>query len=555
MEQNNTPRPEEGSTPERETVAHLQMPTNNSPAAPSPQPEPGETTPARETMRLPKHSASAEQDLWNTSAAAEPAMPKPVASEPAVTPTEPVVTPAEPVVTPAEPALPEPVTEPVAAPVEPTLPATETMPKAEQAPVEEQRPATEPMPEMAAPMPESVPAEEPTPTAMPAEEPTNFQPIYAPASTVAPKPKKKRPGWFAVFAGMTAAALAGGAIGFTATQYYNPGGVRPSSMTAHEETKGTTKPVNSTVGAADWEAVAKEVGDTVVSLDVSTDNGQAQGSGVIISKDGHILTNNHVVAGANEIFVRFSDGRVFEGQVMGTDEATDLAVVKIKDAPKDIAVAQLGDSSTVKVGQAVAAIGNPMGLNSTLTTGVVSALDRPTQADRAGAVTNAIQIDAAINPGNSGGPVFDQQGKVIGIASSIITVKTGFNGQSAGSIGLGFAIPVNLAKNISKQLVEKGSAEHAYLGVSISNGLAKFDETRRTAAVVKTVEPETPAAKAGIKEGDNIVEIDGKKVSTATALTGFVRQYRAGDVITVKFERGGKLMETNVTLATRPDPR
>lgn len=174
MEQNNTPRPAEGSTPERETVAHLQMPTNNSPAAPSPQPEPGETTPARETMRLPKHSASVEQDLWNTSAAAEPAMPEPVASEPAVTPTEPMVAP-------AEPALPEPVTEPVAAPVEPTLPATETMPEAEQAPVEEQSPATEPMPktaapmpEMAAPMPESVPAEEPTPTAMPAEEPTNF---------------------------------------------------------------------------------------------------------------------------------------------------------------------------------------------------------------------------------------------------------------------------------------------------------------------------------------------------------------------------------------------
>ncbi|SDU77742.1 putative serine protease PepD [Arcanobacterium phocae] len=387
---------------------------------------------------------------------------------------------------------------------------------------------------------------------------SQYQPIFAPpTSFTQQKKQRRRPGWFALVAASVVAALAGAGMGIAGNSFIHPTGLRPATMTAApQHNGGTTKLVNSTVAAPDWEKVADEVGATVVSLNVTTDGGQAQGSGVIIDKSGRILTNNHVVAGATKLFVMFSDGRVFEGHVMGTDEATDLAVVELVDPPKDLAVAQLGDSSDLNVGQAVAAIGNPMGLDSTLTTGVISALDRPTQADQgANVVTNAIQIDAAINPGNSGGPVFDQQGKVIGIASSIITVKTSFGGQGAGSIGLGFAIPVNLAKNISSQLIEKGSAEHAYLGVTITNGLAKFDDTRRTAATIKTVEPGTPAAKAGLKEDDNIVEVNGRKVSTATALTGYIRQYRSGDVVNVKIERGGKLMEVDVTLATRPDPR
>lgn len=374
---------------------------------------------------------------------------------------------------------------------------------------------------------------------------------------VARQPRQKsKPGWTALIAASIVAALVGGGIGIGANDFFNHPGPRPATMRAEESPSGTTQLVDSSVGAADWQAVAKEVGTTVVSLDVTSDTGQSQGSGVIIDDEGHILTNNHVVSGANELFVMFSDGRVFEGDIVGTDEATDLAVVAIKDAPTDLAVARLGSSAALQVGQSVAAIGNPMGLDSTLTTGVISALDRPTQADRgANVVTNAIQIDAAINPGNSGGPVFDQQGRVIGIASSIITVKTSFSGQGGGSIGLGFAIPIDLAKNVAQQLIDTGHAEHAFLGVTISNGLAKFDGTRRTSATVKTVEPGTPADKAGLREGDNIIEVDGRKVSTATALTGYVRQYRSGDAINLKLERDGELLEVDVTLAAREDPR
>ncbi|QJC21304.1 S1C family serine protease [Arcanobacterium buesumense] len=418
-----------------------------------------------------------------------------------------------------------------------------------------------------APYTQPVDSYQPAANAQPAWEPpmqwqprpqTQNQPLYAPPA-ILEQPRgvqRKRPGWVALVAASVAAALAGAGIALGGSTLLNPGGMRPASMPEPQANAGTTKLVDSSVGAPDWEKVADEVGATVVSLDVNTDSGQAQGSGVIIDEKGHILTNNHVVSGANELYVMFSDGRVFDARIIGTDEATDLAVVELIDPPSDLTVAQLGDSSALNVGQSVAAIGNPMGLDSTLTTGVISALDRPTQADRgANVVTNAIQIDAAINPGNSGGPVFDQQGKVIGIASSIITVKTSFSGQGGGSIGLGFAIPVNLAKNISSQLIEKGSAEHAYLGVSIGNGLAKFDASKRMAAQVKTVELGTPAAQAGIKEGDNIIEVNGRKVSTATALTGFIRQYRAGDVVNLKLERDGKLMEVDVTLATRPDPR
>lgn len=361
--------------------------------------------------------------------------------------------------------------------------------------------------------------------------------------------QRRRPGWAALIAASIAAALAGGGIGIGTTSLMDD---NPRPATLPTTSGGTTSVVTSTAPAPDWQAVADEVGNSVVAIDVTSPDGQSQGSGVIIDSGGLILTNEHVVAGAENLFVTLADSRVFEATTVGEDQATDLAVIELKDAPDDLTVAQLGDSTELSVGQPVAAIGNPMGLASTLTTGVISALDRPTQPSSGdGAITNAIQLDAAINPGNSGGPVFDAQGRVVGIASSIISVAS--DSRSAGSIGLGFAIPINLAKNISAQLIENGVAEHAYLGVTITNGLAEYDSTRRQGAEINSVQPGTPADLAGIQAGDVIIDIDGRAVPTSISLTGYVRQYISGDVVTLTLERDGALLEVDVTLATKQD--
>nr|WP_239539219.1 trypsin-like peptidase domain-containing protein [Arcanobacterium pluranimalium] len=334
-------------------------------------------------------------------------------------------------------------------------------------------------------------------------------------------------------------------------------GSRPVSVA---EGKPNVKPVVDAKGdTPDWGAVSEAVGPSVVAINADSRRGEAAGSGVIFDKSGHILTNNHVIAGAEKITVTLTDGRVIEAKVAGTDPATDLAVITLASIPQDLTVAALGDSTRVKVGDPVAAIGNPLGLSSTMTTGIVSALNRPVQTsganeqtgERTRVVTNAIQIDAAVNPGNSGGPIFDAQGRVIGIASSIATLSGG-SGQ-AGSIGLGFAIPINLAEDIAKQLVEKGVAEHAFLGVSIADGVAQYKGTSKLGAEVKSVENGTPAAAAKLQVGDVITAMNGHPVTSAASLTGYTRQHRSGEKVTLTFERNGDLQEVDVTLATRQD--
>ena len=377
--------------------------------------------------------------------------------------------------------------------------------------------------------------------------------------------RRRGPGWFALVASAVVASLlgAGGAVG--AVKYLDSGSGSPSSHTSAAPTAiatgDTTQTVNSTGQAPDWEAVSAAVSNAVVSIAIATNNGNALGSGVIFDKDGHIITNNHVVAGASQIQVTLADGRVYDAETTGTDPATDLAVIQLKDAPDNLTVAQLGDSDKLATGQDVMAIGNPLGLSSTVTTGIISALDRPVvnsqNEDGSGGsavYTNAIQIDAAINPGNSGGPLFDEKGRVIGITSSIATMGNSSSGEGgSGSIGIGFAIPVKLADKVAKQLIESGAATHAYLGVSLDTDGATADGEKRAGAKITSVEGGSPADKAGLKKGDVVIAIDGKTTSQGSALTGYVRQYSANDKVKLTVIRDSKKQDIEVTLAERKD--
>ncbi len=329
---------------------------------------------------------------------------------------------------------------------------------------------------------------------------------------------------------------------------------RPSSISSIGQSSSDSVPVSgSTSSNPDWEKVAQAVQAAVVAIQVTTSSGTAEGSGVIIDDSGHILTNNHVVSGAQDdkVQVNLTDGRVFTADVVGTDPTTDLAVIKLEDAPDDLTVAALGDSASAAVGQGVMAVGNPLGLANTATTGIISAVDRPVSTSESGSetvVTNAIQIDAAINPGNSGGPLFDAEGRVIAITSSIATTSS-----ESGSIGLGFAIPINLAKMVASQLIEDGVAEHAFLGVGLVDGNATADGVTRQGAQVQTVSDGSPAAAAGLQEGDTIVAIDGKAVGGREALTGYVRGHASGDEVTLTLVRDGESLDVDVTLATREE--
>ncbi len=377
--------------------------------------------------------------------------------------------------------------------------------------------------------------------------------------------RRRGPGWFALVASVLVASLlgAGGAVGAIKALDARDGGASQRSTAAPTAiaTGSTTQTVNSTGQAPDWEAVSAAVSNAVVSIAVATDKGNALGSGVIFDKEGHIITNNHVVAGASQIQVTLADGRVYDAETTGTDPATDLAVIQLKDAPDNLTVAQLGDSDKLATGQDVMAIGNPLGLSSTVTTGIISALNRPVvnsqNEDGSGdsaVYTNAIQIDAAINPGNSGGPLFDEKGRVIGITSSIATMGRSGGGEGgSGSIGIGFAIPVKLADKVAKQLIKSGAATHAYLGVTLDTDGATADGEKRAGAKITSVESGSPADKAGLKTNDVVVAIDGKTTAQGSALTGYVRQYSANDKVKLTVIRNSKKQDIDVTLAERKD--
>jgi S1-C subfamily serine protease len=298
--------------------------------------------------------------------------------------------------------------------------------------------------------------------------------------------------------------------------------------------------------------IAGRVTPTVVSIEVTLTNAGATGSGVVVDGDGgYIVTNNHVVSGAADaddatIRAVFSDGSGSEARIVGRDPASDIAVLKV-DKP-GLAEATLGESDDLVVGDPVVAIGSPLGLAGTVTSGIVSALDRPVRLSGEGSDTNAVisavQTDAPINPGNSGGALVDASGALIGINTAIASV--GGSSTTGGSIGLGFAIPIDTVRDIAEQLISTGTAVHAALGV---NARTVTDGTRDGALVIN-VEPGSPAAAAGVQEQDVVIAVDGEPVASSEELVVAVDSHDPGDTITLELIRNGGSREVTATLAT-----
>ena len=359
----------------------------------------------------------------------------------------------------------------------------------------------------------------------------------------------------AVVAALVAAALCLG-VGYFALTYGWVSTPTTTSLTNVQSNKSGTGSATAKTGeAADWKTVASEVSGSVVSIQAALSNGTAKGSGAIVSAKGYIVTNNHVISGAQQIQVTLSNGQMYTAQVVGTDTTTDLAVIKLDNPPSDLKAVEFADSDKLAVGEDVMAIGNPLGYDDTATTGIVSALNRPvTVTDDSGSdiVTNAVQIDAAINPGNSGGPTFNAAGQVIGINSSIASTAT--SSDSAGSIGIGFAIPSNLVKRVANEIIKDGKVKHVALGVTITTGTVEADGVTRAGAKVtagtsgSAVASGSPADKAGLKVGDVIVAYDGNAVSSTYSLLGYVRASALNDKVTLTIVRGGKTMDVEVTL-------
>jgi S1-C subfamily serine protease len=289
---------------------------------------------------------------------------------------------------------------------------------------------------------------------------------------------------------------------------------------------------------------------------------QAQGSGFVIDSDGHIVTNEHVVDNADSVSVRFWNGNTYKASVVGSDQSTDLAVIKV-DAPQSLLhPLTLGDSSKVKVGDAVVAIGSPFGLEETLTGGIVSAIHRQMQAPNDFTINDSIQTDAAINHGNSGGPLLDSRAQVIGVNAQIA-------GQTGANVGVGFAIPSDTVKSIADTLISSGKVEHAYLGVSVQEIPSTVaDQLGAVAGVeITAVRSSTPAKDGGLvgstgnktidgqqypTGGDIITAIDGQDMTTSEAVQQAIDSHNPGDKISITYWRKGESHTVSITLATRP---
>ncbi|MFJ3294787.1 S1C family serine protease [Streptomyces bacillaris] len=348
----------------------------------------------------------------------------------------------------------------------------------------------------------------------------------------------------------------GGALGFWAADR-NDNGSSGSSTTvsASDSPRDLKRPAGTVAG------VAAKALPSVVTIDAQGGDGEGgTGTGFVYDKEGHILTNNHVVASAaesGELSATFSDGKKYAAEVVGRAQGYDVAVLKLKNPPAGLTPLPLGNSESVAVGDSTIAIGAPFGLSNTVTTGIISAKNRPVASGDGSSSKNsymsALQTDASINPGNSGGPLLDATGAVIGINSAIQSTGGGLGQSQAGSIGLGFAIPINQAKNVAEQLIKTGKPVYPVIGATVSmeektGGAAISPEG---AAGTPSVTPNGPAAKAGLKPGDVITKFNDTVIDSGPTLIGEIWTRKPGEKVTLTYERDGKTSTAEVTLGQR----
>ncbi|WP_175411272.1 S1C family serine protease [Streptomyces sp. TRM64462] len=442
-----------------------------------------------------------------------------------------------------EPQTPPPPTDPAATTPHPTV----TMPSA---PL-----SSAPLP--SAPPPPSVPPA--APQAFPAYGGQGAAPVWGAAATApAPTPRKRSGGLVAaVLVAALVAGGVGGGVGYWAAE--RQGGGATSTTVSVGDTPADFKRDPGTVAA-----VAAKALPSVVTIEAKAGGAEGEGgtgTGFVYDKEGHILTNNHVVASAADggtLTATFANGKTYEAEVVGRAQGYDVAVLKLRKPPAGLTPLALGDSDKVVVGDSTIAIGAPFGLSNTVTTGIISAKNRPVaSSDGSGSRSSymsALQTDASINPGNSGGPLLDGRGAVIGINSAIQSPGSGGFGQSqAGSVGLGFAIPINQAKNVAEQLIKTGEPVYPMIG-AIVNMAEKGEGARITdegTGGAPAVTPNGPAAKAGLRPGDVITRFGNRVIDSGPTLISEIWTHQPGDTVSLTYKRGGQEKQVKVTLGER----
>ncbi len=371
-----------------------------------------------------------------------------------------------------------------------------------------------------------------------------------PSAPVEPVPARRAGRLRIGVAGLVAGALIGGGAGagvVTLLDERAPGGT-------------TAPPAQSVViqdpqTATTATAAAAKAAPSVVTVYVQGGSSSSSGSGVVLTPDGYVLTNNHVVTmetdEVGDVQVRTSDGTLYDAEVVGTDPSSDLAVIKL-DGADGLTPAEFADSDDVQVGEVAVAIGAPLGLSNTVTDGIISATDRAvttgsSQDDTT--VLDALQTDAAINPGNSGGALVNGAGEVIGINTAIASVASGSPGSSqSGNIGVGFAIPSNTATRIAQEIIENGSATRAFLGVGARTAAGEENAEIGTGAEIVSVEPDSAASQSGLREGDVVTAVGDRPVTSSAELTAAVRSAAPGDTVSLTVLRDGETATVEVTL-------
>jgi len=325
------------------------------------------------------------------------------------------------------------------------------------------------------------------------------------------------------------AAILGGLVAAGAVVLLDGDDTAPAAATTTVVTS-STRPTSAGLSAGD---IYKNSQSAVVEIQA----GNATGTGFVIDEQGHLVTNNHVVGDSQTVSIRFADESEEQGRVIGTDPSTDIALVQVDLTGHDVTPVKLGSSADVEVGDPVYAIGNPFGLERTLTAGIVSAVNRDITAPNNFTINDVIQTDAPVNPGNSGGPLLDASGNVIGVVSQI-------QSENGGNIGIGYAVPSDTVHNVVDTLKSGGEVEHAYLGVNLQesdNGVS-----------LSRVRKGEPGQQADLQQDDVVVEVDGKKVESASDIQRAVDSHKPGDKLVLKVERGGDERTVTVTLGTRP---